>query len=43
MEVAESDRAQLPAAAAPIDCFFFFPPFQDGEGRLTKPMFITES
>lgn len=24
MEVAESDRAQLPAAAAPIDCFFFF-------------------
>lgn len=40
MEVAESDRAQLPAATAPIDCFFFFP-FQDGEGRLTKPMFIT--
>lgn len=23
MEVAESDRTQLPAAAAPIDCFFF--------------------
>lgn len=40
MEVAQSDRAQLPAAAAaPIDCFFFFF-FQEGKGRFAEPMLI---